>query len=261
MPYPHDAEHNPEVLKYDNLSAADRIEQIGGQLTAEERCGLEAYLLMTSGSTIAKTSFFEFLHWWALSGYTYSGCFEYLIKYKFKHGQSSFAIRFWEEAISSGNLTYSFNAPAVTVSNLLGDSVKVTVKDGRTFRAHRMISAVPLNVLNAINFHPPLPPAKQAAASVGHTNQCVKVHAEIKNRELRTWSGVDVPTSPLVYAFGDGVTPAGNTHIVAFGADLNHLEPEQDIQATLRAMNALTTMDIERLVSQQEQHICLRPTH
>jgi hypothetical protein len=57
------------------------------------------------------------------------------------------------------------------------------------------------------------------------------------------------PSSKLLYAFGDGTTPAGNTHIVAFGANETHLEPEQDIKRTAKILTELVDMDIKRLVS------------
>ena len=247
MPYPHNAGHNPAVWQYDKLTCRDRINQIADSLTADEVCGLEGYLLLTSGSTIETMSFFEFLHWWALCGYTYQGCFEYLIKYKFRRGQSSFAINFWNEAVSTGNLSYAFNTPVAKVVDH-GLEVEVVSTKGQSFRARRLISAIPLNILDTIDFSPALDPKRAAAAKVGHLNQCVKVHAEIKNKELRTWSGIDYTTAGLLYAFGDGTTPAGNTHIVAFGGVRNHLQPEEDVRKTLDAVAAQTSMDIERLV-------------
>jgi hypothetical protein len=73
------------------------------------------------------------------------------------------------------------------------------------------------------------------------------VHAEVSNKELRSWSAVD-PSSKLLNAFGDGTTPAGNTHIVAFGANETHLDPEEDIKKTSQILTDLVDMDIKRLV-------------
>lgn len=247
MPFPHNAGYNSEVWQYDNLTCRDRINEIADSLTADELCGLEGYLLLMSGSTIETMSFFEFLHWWALCGHSYRGSFDYLIKYKFRRGQSSFAVNFWNEAVSTGNLSYIFNTPVAKVVDQ-GSSVEITSTSGQMFRAHRLVSAIPLNILDEIVFMPRLDLKKAEAAKVGNPNQCVKVHAEIKNRELRTWSGIDHTTAGLVYAFGDGTTPVGNTHIVAFGAVRNHLQPEEDIQKTLDAVTNLIPMDVERLV-------------
>jgi len=246
MPFPHDPQHNPEVLRFDNMTAADRILEIENDLTPLEHVALKSFILLCSGGTLATMSFYEFLHWWALSGYTYEGCIEYLVKYKFRGGQSSFAINFWNEALETKNLSYVLNCPITAVKDNR-DSVEVTSEDGRQFKALRVICTIPLNVLSTITFSPPLIPQRSAAANTGHLNQCVKVHAEVSNKDLRSWSAVD-PESKLLYAFGDGTTPAGNTHIVAFGANETHLDPEEDIKKTTQILTDLVDMDIKRLV-------------
>jgi hypothetical protein len=169
------------------------------------------------------------------------------MKYKFRGGQSSFAINFWDEALATKKLSYVFNCPIASVKDN-GHSVEVNSEDGRQFQASRVVCTIPLNVLNTVTFTPPLSPQRSAAINTGHLNQCVKVHAEVSNKDLRSWSGVD-PSSKLLYAFGDGTTPAGNTHIVAFGANETHLDPEQDVKMTAKILTDLVDMDIKRLVS------------
>jgi hypothetical protein len=248
MPFPHNETYNPLAASFDELTAADRLAQIATVLSPNEYACLKGWLLLCSGASLATMSFYEFLHWWALSGYTYEGCIEYLVKYKFRGGQSSFAINFWDEALSTQRLSYVFNCPIAAVTDS-GGVVEATSVDGRRFKASKLISTIPLNVLNTVKFDPPLSPEKTQAANTGHLNQCVKVHAEISNKDLRSWSSID-PSSKLLYAFGDGTTPAGNTHIVAFGAnEKHHLDPEKDINETKKIFNDLTEMDIERLVS------------
>lgn len=249
MPFPHNGVNkNPEAIKYDKMTAADRIREIKDTLTNDEYTGLVGFILLCSGGTLETMSFYEFLHWWALCNYSYEYCIEYLVKYKFHGGQSSFAINFFNEALATGRLSYAFNCPISKIRDL-GRGVQITSRDGRSFQAKRLISTIPLNVLSDISFDPPLAPGKQAAIAIGHVNQCVKVHAEVKDRDLRSWSGISHPNTSLIYAFGDGTTPSGNTHIVAFGAQDRHLEPDENIDATLEAVHALTPMNVERLVS------------
>ena len=247
MPYPHDAFHNPEVLKYDDMSMANRIEQIKDNLTPNERHGVESFVLLCSGGTLETTSFLEFLHWWALCGHTYEGCIELLVKYKFRGGQSSFAINFFNEALATEKLTYVFNCPVTHVKDT-GNAINVTSEDGQEFQGLRLISAIPLHLLKTISFEPPLAQNKQIASEIGHVNQCIKVHAEIQNRDLRSWTGMAYPHNKLIYGFGDGTTPAGNTHVVCFGAQFNHFEPEDDVSETIKALNGFVSMDVEKLV-------------
>lgn len=253
MPQPYDMLHVAEAAKYDKMSAKDRLEQIRDTLTPYERATLEASLLMCSGGTLTTMSFLEFLHWWAMCGYTYRGWLDMLATYKFREGQSSFAIRFFEEAKTSKKLSWSFSTPVKRVSDLGSGRVVVETTTGANrFTAARVICTVPLNVLSTVAFEPPLEEGKQAAAGIGHVNQCVKVHAEVSDKSLRSWSGVTYPDNKLMYALGDGTTPAGNTHIVCFGTKANHIDPEMDIEATKKAVERLASHKfegkIERLV-------------
>ncbi|KAH7134050.1 hypothetical protein EDB81DRAFT_725894 [Dactylonectria macrodidyma] len=247
VPYPHSGTFTAEALQYDTISVAARLAEIKESLTPNERLGIEAFVLLCSGGTLETTSFFEFLHWWALSEYSYDGCIRYLVKYKFREGQSSFAIRFFREALATGNLTYAFNSPVARVNDTR-EGVTVTTRDGRTYKAAKAISAMPLNVLNAVEFNPPLIRGKKTAADIGHVNQCIKVHAEVRNADLRSYTGISYPHNGLYYALGDGTTPAGNTHIVAFGGTHNHFQPDENIEVTKQALQGLVPMDIERIV-------------
>ncbi|KAF1922553.1 FAD/NAD(P)-binding domain-containing protein [Didymella exigua CBS 183.55] len=94
---------------------------------------------------------------------------------------------------------------------------------------------------------------KKAAIATGHANQCVKVHAEISNKDLCSCTGVTYPHNELMYAIGDGTTPAGNTHVVCFGGSNKHIDPEVNIDATKRAVTNMFVQQekepkIERLV-------------
>lgn len=249
MPYPHDTFHVPEARELDNLSAQDRIDIVAPMLSPSERAVLESFILLCSGGTLTTTSFLEFLHWWAICGYTYQGCLDYLITHKFRGGQSSFAIKFFQEARSTKKLSYAFNTPIESVNDD-GKKIELFTRDGRRFQAARMICTIPLNVLSTVSFNPPLPEGKRSAISVGHVNQCVKVHAEISDKDMRSWSGITYPENPLIYAIGDGTTPAGNTHIVSFGAYQHHIQAEENLDLTLDAVKSLAPgkMDIQRLV-------------
>jgi monoamine oxidase len=249
IPFAHDAFHVPEARQYDKMSALDRIKIIALSLTPNERASLEGFILLCSCGTLETTSFFEFLHWWALCGYSYRGCMDALMSYKFKGGQSTFAIKFFKEALATGILSYVFNSPVQSISDQ-GDRVTMTTRDGRQFTGARLVSTIPLNVLNSVSFDPPLDPQHAAATKIGHVNQCTKVHAEISNKDMRSWTGISYPFNRLTYAFGDGTTPAGNTHIVCFGGFHNHIQPEEDMNETKKSVENMAPgkMDIKRLV-------------
>ncbi|KAJ5456917.1 hypothetical protein N7530_012191 [Penicillium desertorum] len=249
IPFPHDAFHVPEARRYDEISAQDRIEAIALFLSPNERACLESFILLSSCATLETTSFFEFLHWWALCGYSYRGCMEALISYKFRGGQSTFAIKFFKEALATGRLSYAFNSPVSSISDR-ANKVTLTTRDGRQYSGARLVSTIPLNVLNSVSFDPPLEAQRASATNIGHVNQCVKVHVEISSKDMRSWTGISYPSNKLLYAVGDGTTPAGNTHIVCFGGSNDEIHPEEDIDETKNAVESMApgNMDIQRLV-------------
>ncbi|KAH7017965.1 monoamine oxidase N [Microdochium trichocladiopsis] len=255
VPFPHSAKMSAAELRYDRMTLADRINELRDELTPNERLCVEAFVLLCSGATLETASLYEFLHWWALCDYTYDGLINYLVRYKFHGGQSSFAIRFFREALATGNLRYAFEQPVAAIKQLegvRGGAVEVQTRAGRSFRGRRAICAVPLNVLDNVAFSPPLSPGKRAAASRGHVNQCVKVHAEVSGTHLRSVTAISYPHHALIYSLGDGTTPAGNAHIVAFGAQHNHFEPDEDVARAVDAFRGLapaeTDMCVRRLV-------------
>lgn len=247
MPFPFNAHWNKDILQYSNLSVADRIAQISHDLSSDEQHAIEAFVLLCSGGTRDNSAFLDFLRWWAAGNYNYKTLLDTIIVFKLKCGQSGFAIKFFDEAVATGHFSYSFNTTVSRVDFSKG-LVEVQTTDGQKFQAKRLICTVPLNVLNKVEFNPPLDQAKQEAATLKHVNQCVKVHAEIKDPEMRSWSGVTYPNNELVIGLADGRTPAGTTHCVFFGCNAN-LHADEDVAKTLNAVKAFAPMDVERLVS------------
>ncbi|KAG8408550.1 hypothetical protein J3459_009809 [Metarhizium acridum] len=126
--------------------------------------------------------------------------------------------------------------------------VAVTTCSGRTLGAKRMVSIMPLNVLADVQFDPPLPRGRDAAARTGHVNQTVKVHAEVADRHLRSFTGISYPHNAPIYGFGDGETPRGVTHVFAFGGQHNHFHPEDNIERTIEAFRGFTPMNVEGVI-------------
>jgi hypothetical protein len=77
----------------------------------------------------------------------------------------------------SADVRLEFSADVMSV-NYSGDSVTVTIGDGRTFTGDYVVVTVPLGVLktNSIDFRPPLPSSKQDAIQqlgAGHVEQVI----------------------------------------------------------------------------------------
>jgi hypothetical protein len=258
IPFPHDPLYNKEaVARYDAMTMADRLDEIADELTPVERNMLEQFLSITCGSSrFEDASFLEVLRWWALMNYNYTDFIALGLTYKLRAGQSALARSFFDEAFATEKLRYAFDSPVSKIVDQGGVvEVATTARDGSgtatTFRAHRVICTVPLNVLYKIDFSPPLAPLKTEASKLGHVNHVTKIHAELANPELRSVGAFSL--GKLTYGFGDGTTPAGNTHMVAFGSSQagRHLQPEEDMEETLRAWRHLIgrdDVDIRRVV-------------
>lgn len=247
MPFPFDAYWNKDILKYADMSVADRIEQIKDDLTEDERHVIEALVLVCSGGTRDNSAFLDFLRWWAAGNYDLETLMDTIIVFKLKSGQSLFAKRFFDEARTTGRLSYAFSTRVESIHSSV-DDVYISTSDGDRYIAKRVICTVPLNVLNKVQFDPPLDAAKSEAARLKHVNQVVKVHAEVKGQEMRSWSGITYPHNKLLLGSADGTTPAGNTHCVFFGCHQNHMHVDDDVDEALNAIQEFAPMEIERLV-------------
>lgn len=255
---------SPAVQELDKLSLRDRLNQIESELSSIEKAVLEGFLAITCGARdLADASFMEMLRWWALNNYDMALFMEQCLTYKLRSGQSNFARHFFDEALATGRLEYRFNAVVKSINQDQADgTVTITTEDDNnntSYHAHRVICTIPLNVLNDVEFTPALPPLKLQAANQGHVNVVNKVHVEAANPDLRSLSGtIAAPYDELTYIFGDGTTPAGNTHLVSFGSAFTgvHLRADEDIEDTKRALQAFIgegegerKMDVKRIVS------------
>lgn len=249
MPYPHMPWFNPAVREFDKLSAFDRVEEIREDLTELETNALKSYLLLLSGGTPKTAGFLSLLHWWMLrSSQSGSWGTQGEESYKLKHGTTSLARRLLADGLQSGNIDLVLSEPVAKVSDA-GDRVTVTVTNGKTFTATKVISTIPLNVLKTVEFSPPLSTLKIEAIHTGHTGFHSKVHFEAAGTSLRSWSGHSYPGHGLLFAYGDEITPKGNTHIAAFGASTDVLHGENNIENIQKALLHLRSdIDIQRVL-------------
>lgn len=235
-----------DVDKLDKLSCWDRYEEIKHTLTTEESAILLSNLLMISGGDLKESSLWDMIMSQALLGHDISKMEDVWFGYKLKAGQSHLAKKMFDESVEVG-LDYSFKSPVMSVKDNRF-IVEAETESGHTFRARRVISTIPLNVLKHIQFSPPLSDKRRAAIEQGHICFMTKIHAEVKGSALASWQGTAHP-NPLLFGLGDGLTPRGNTRVTAFGGEERpHFVPERDIEKIHDAFQALHPMEIQRLV-------------
>ncbi|KAL9473859.1 hypothetical protein ACSS6W_008239 [Trichoderma asperelloides] len=237
------------VEKWDQLSCQDRFEQIQHLLSAEEQGLLVSLLLHISGGDMKNSSLWDMIRSHALLMHSSDNFTDVWLRYKLRSGQTELAKRMFEDARARG-ADYSFSTPVKSIlqGKAKDDLVTVTALSGQTFRARRVVSTIPLNVLKDIRFFPPLSKKRQEAINIGHVNQMTKIHADVTNPELERWNGMRFP-GLLMYGYGDGRLPNGRVHLVAFGADEREtFVPEKNPELVVESFNKLHPMDIKRLI-------------
>lgn len=256
FPFPHNPHHAPAARELEQRSVAERLGQIQPQLSVQALNVLKTAIGAICGSVdFENVGLFDVLRWWALAGYSTTGLFESTEEYKVKHGQSCFAKHFFSEACSTGRLGYAFQTRVECIRSR-GDGVEVVVDSDHVFQAVRVICTVPLNVLDDIEFDPALPSLKIEAASKGQIYQGAKIHFEVEGTDLRSWTGVAFPDQRILSCLGDGLTAAGNTHVVAFGTNDSSLSTEQDGMQLIECARRLNpSFCVKQMVS---CHFCAR---
>ncbi|KAJ4177001.1 hypothetical protein NW767_015260 [Fusarium falciforme] len=247
IPFPHNPHLNPEARKWEKLSVADRLGQIASQLTEMELAILKATIVGITGNTLEASGFFDVLRWWALSGYTCEGLGGYTETFKLMLGQSDMVRRFFEEAVATGNLAYALGTHVTSIADQ-GNYVVAKTRSGEGFAGTRFVCTLPLNVLRDVQFEPALSATKQAAVAEGHINFGAKMHLEAAGTDLRTWIGASWPPERVLTGLGDGITPAGNTHVVLFGLNKDMPSQEDDARDFIADAERLRPMVVKQAI-------------
>ncbi|XXH00008.1 hypothetical protein Hte_006349 [Hypoxylon texense] len=217
--YAFGTDQSPDLMaEWDRLSCQDRLDQIKRRLNVEEQAVLEAVVVQMGGSSMDKMGLLNALHWWILGSHTPTGLNDIALHTRLRSGQSKLHRCMFEHAVSTGNLSYSFQTPVARIEDADG-IVTVVTRDGTSYRAKSVISTIPLNVLSSVEFSPPLPQDKQAAAAEGSVNKCNKLHVDLNGPDWLSWGSLGAPGKGLIALFGDGLTAADNSHLVGFGPD------------------------------------------
>lgn len=237
-----------EVEKWDAYSCWDRYQEIKDELTVKESGLLLSLLLHLSGGNLKNSSLWDMIRSHALTNHNLADFEDVWLLYKLREGQSGMARRIFDDAVDNG-LDYTFNTHVEQVNQQSDSLNHIITRDGRTYRARKVICTAPLNVLKSLKFNPPLSPLRQEAIEAGHINFMSKIHAVVKGPGMASWNGACYPNI-LLYAYGDGVLPSGDAHLVAFGTDeRHHFVPERDPEKAVQAFRNFHEMEVKKLVS------------
>ncbi|KAF1851637.1 flavin-containing amine oxidase [Cucurbitaria berberidis CBS 394.84] len=253
MPYPFQGMRNRSAMtEIDQLSCRDRLNQIKHKFNDVEITVLESMLLQMGGGPIERMGLLDAIRWFALGGHTPLGLNAIALSTRLRSGQSTLHRKIFDHARCTGKLSYSFSTAVDRIEDRDG-LVRVTSRNGQTWKARKVICTVPLNVLGDISFNPPLPTLKEQAIKEGSVQHCNKVHIDTEGADLLSYTAWASPGKGLVAALADNLTPAGDTHLVAFGPSPGsvggiHLHEGVDQLKTAAEYIIPTDQKIKRLV-------------
>lgn len=209
----------------DQLSVKDRIDEL--DLTAEERALLASFWCMFASAPNSEAGLTTMLRWLALANHDVVA-FMSMMKYKFANGTVSLI----DAMAADSGATIRLETAVQAIAQ--GDNgVTVHTASGEAITAASVVVTVPLNVLNAIEFTPPLPKGQFHAADVGQASRGFKVWVEIVGTmdEVCIYAPED---APVTYWQTEFLTDKGQL-LVGFGPSGDDFDVE-DTESITRAI-------------------------
>lgn len=230
LPQPYDFHPLSDDLKrLDAVSVTDRIVELN--LDDDTAALLRAFWALNFNGDPEDSAYTQALRWAALSAGDWKLLFEACSTYKLVKGTRALV-----EAIAADakGAEFHFDTTVSAVDDS-GDIAVVTLSDGRTITARRVVVTVPIGALNSISFTPPLARDLQAVADEGQASRGIKVWARIRG-EVKPFGAlaadIDSAFTFLLYEYAID----GDSLVVAFGPESGRLDATNPraVEAELR---------------------------
>ncbi|KAF9874458.1 hypothetical protein CkaCkLH20_08021 [Colletotrichum karsti] len=186
----------------DELSIKDRVDQLE-DLSDEDRAILEVHAASFFGIPSDQAAFSALLHTYALCNFDPKTTEDAIMKFKLATGTTSLALAILKDF--KGDRLFSSRVMQITqTDNLHGASV--TLESGKQYHARAIITTIPMNVLCATKFEPPLSLLRQAALNEGVVSTKMGKLLVTTSTELPTGYNMlcEGGTLPFASAFADG---------------------------------------------------------
>jgi pseudooxynicotine oxidase len=174
FPRPYDNFYNADLVrKYDGLSILDRINQLN--LPREQADLIQSLMESYASSSAREAAYLDAVKWWALAGNNLDLVNDTWERYRFKDGTISLI----NAIIEDTKVPVVLSAPVSNI-NQHATGVEVLLQGGKVVKAKRAIVAVPLNVLQHIQFKPSLVPSRLEASKETHAGHGQQVFMRVK---------------------------------------------------------------------------------
>ncbi|SDH85715.1 flavin monoamine oxidase family protein [Alteribacillus bidgolensis] len=229
FPLPYEPLTSKELKNIDHLTVSEKIEQLG--LNKEIKDLMESLWALNFNGPTERAGITQAMRWAALSDNNWQLMLEICASFKIAKGTKALIESIFSDA--KADILYS---KVVSQVEKTADGFTIKTKDDKQFNGKSVITTLPINVLNSIDFKPSLSAVKCKAAKEGQASKGIKFWAKVKNfaNPFVAFAPVDYPINyaHLEYVEGkDGI-------IVGFGPDAAKLNPESiyEVEQALRQM-------------------------
>jgi monoamine oxidase len=210
VPRPYDPLFVDGVTELDHLSVQDRLNSLG--LSDEERDVLSGFWATACHAPCAEGGLMTMLRWWALGQRDFALLMDAVARYKLEGGTQTLL----EAMIVDGQPEVRLSTPVSRVEQD-AEQVRIITRSDECLTAQAAVIAVPLNVLAAITFVPPLTAGKRAAARERQASRGLKVLALVRGVP-NDFFGIAPDSHPLTNLVSEREEPDG-VIMVGFGPD------------------------------------------
>jgi monoamine oxidase len=230
LPQPHAPLSAIERLAvFDRLTIAERLQQL--KLSEEERAVLVAEIESLANAPLDDAGAVAVLRWHALSGYSLRLTQETGGRVTIQRGTGALL-----QAIADAAPVQRRLREPVAAIVRSGSGVEIQTRAGGGVRARVAVVAVPLNVLPALEFVPPLPEPKQRAIALGQASRGIKLLLRVKGEHVR--HNAIAPGHPFGYLASESLDGDGTQLMIGFGPDASALDPS-DLASVQRHLDEL----------------------
>lgn len=211
MPRPFDPLFRSDDLnELDSLSIEDRIRQL--DVDEERKEILRAIWGLCSGDVCEEGGYLTMMRWWALSNYSMAGLWDTISRFKIATGTKSLI----EAIIGDSTAEVRLSSP---VASVVQDDGKATVRlrSGEQITSSHVVVAVPINVLDTIQFSPPLSDARQALATEKQVCLGIKIWVRVRGDLPRPFYAMAPDDEMITYGHTETIYDDGQL-LVLFGS-------------------------------------------